>query len=147
MVSRNPISLIIVATYLLALLYLFLSGLVIPESIFALVLYSLGILLGLWAVWTMRTTSWQITPDVANGAILIENGPYTYIRHPMYLSVILVALGLLINDYSTPRLIAFIIINGALFWKIQYEERLLHRHFSTYKDYSKKTTRLIPFIY
>jgi len=147
MVSRNPLSLVIIAVQLLALLYLFLSGAVIPQNPFIGLLYITGVSLGVWAVWTMRTTMWQITPDVANGAILIENGPYTYIRHPMYLSVLLVAAGLLINDFSESRLLAFTILAVDLLIKIHYEETLLHRHFSTYKEYIKKTYRLIPFVY
>jgi protein-S-isoprenylcysteine O-methyltransferase Ste14 len=147
MLSRNPASLLIVAVYLIALFYLFLSGAVEPKTPIVGVLYFFGISLALWAGWTLRTTSWRITPEVANNAILIENGPYTYLRHPMYLALILVALGLLINDFTTPRLLVFLIIVGDLLLKIHYEEILLHRSFSRYKDYLKKTYRLLPFVY
>ena len=97
MLTRNPVSLVIIAIYLLALLYLFVSGPVEPQTLLVGIFYTVGVVLALWAGWTMRTTSWKITPDVANEAILIENGPYTYVRHPMYLSVIVVALGLLFS--------------------------------------------------
>jgi protein-S-isoprenylcysteine O-methyltransferase Ste14 len=147
MLSRNPVSLLIIAVYLVGLIYLFQSGPVEPQSFLVGLLYGAGITLGLWAIWTLRTTTWRITPEVANGAILIENGPYTYLRHPMYLAVLLVALGLLLNDVTLLRTIALLVIFGALLLKIHYEETHLHRSFSRYKDYMQKTKKLIPFVY
>jgi protein-S-isoprenylcysteine O-methyltransferase Ste14 len=147
MLSGSPISLAIIAVHLLSLLYLFLSGPVEPHSVIVGVLYGLGVLLGLWTFWTLRSTSWRITPEVANGAILIENGPYTYIRHPIYLALILVGIGLLLNYFTPLRLSAFIIMTVDLLVKIYYEEKHLHRSFSRYRDYMKKTYKLLPFIY
>ncbi len=146
--SRNPKSLLLVFTQALMLIYLFLSGPVAPRNIIVGTLEILGIILGLWALWTMRISTFQITPDVAPGSVLVTNGPYSFIRHPMYTAVLLIAFGLLLNEFNILRLVATIILVIDLIIKTIYEEQLLLKHFKKeYEDYQKKTKRFIPFIY
>lgn len=146
--SRNPKSLLLVFTQALMLIYLFLSGPVAPRNIIIGALELLGIILGLWALWTMRVSTFQITPDVAPGSVLVTNGPYSFIRHPMYTAVLIIALGLLLNEFTWLRFVASIILAIDLMIKTIYEEQLLLKHFNKeYEDYQKKTKRFIPFIY
>ena len=146
--SRNPLSLLYVFIQALLLAYLFLSGSVLPENILVGIILLAGVLLGLWAIMTMKITAVQITADVAPDANLITDGPYEFIRHPMYTAVLIVAAGLIINDYTVPRLLAFILLTFDLLLKASYEERLLVKYFKKgYEDYKKKTKRFIPFIW
>lgn len=145
--SRNPTSLLLVFTQALMLTYLFLSGAVIPTSIFPGLLEALGLLLGFWSIWTMRVSTFQITPDVAPESVLVTNGAYSYIRHPMYTALLIVAVGLLLNFFTPLRLIAVGILFINLLIKVHYEESLLSKHFKEYREYQKKTKRFLPFIY
>jgi len=146
--SRNPKSLVLVFAQAFLLLYLFLSGPVVPTNSISFILEALGVGLGLWSVWTMRITAIQITADVAPDSNLVTDGPFEFIRHPMYFGVILVAIGLLLNSVGMMRSIAVILLTFDLVIKANYEELLLVKYFKKgYEDYQKKTKKIIPFIY
>lgn len=146
--SRNPKSLLLVLVQALLLFYIFISGSVIPTNPLSSLLELGGIGLGLWSLWSMRMTSIQITADVAPDSNLIIDGPFEFIRHPMYLAVIIVVFGLLLNEITTLRLIAALLLACDLILKANYEETLLTKYFEKgYEDYQKKTKKFIPFIY
>lgn len=148
LMSSNPKSLTLVLVQALMLIYLFLSGPVLPQSVLAGILELSGVLLGLWAIWSMRVTTIQITADVAPDSNLVTDGPYEFIRHPMYTAVLIVVIGLLLNSYSFPRAMATFILVIDLYLKASYEETLLVRYFKKgYEDYQKKTKRFVPFLY
>lgn len=80
---------------------------------------------------------------------LIKAGPYRYIRHPAYLGILIVALGLgiaLANWISLLLCIVFPVIG--VMQRIKVEEKELERHFGKqYQDYRKNTWCVIPYIY
>lgn len=111
-----------------------------------LIIIFLGALLGVWAFWLFRSSKFRITPDVADGAKLITNGPYKYIRHPMYSAVLVICLGLILSNINVLSLVFYALLLIDLIFKINYEEKSLVSSFSEYKQYMKKTKRIIPFI-
>ena len=116
-------------------------------TFFPITLVNLSILLSIWALYWMRKSKLRITPEVAVGAKLVKKGPYRLIRHPMYTSVLLFCLGLLwTNAYST-TLVFYALLFFDLCLKIRREEKLLRNAFPDYKQYAKKTRRLIPLIF
>jgi len=146
--SRNPKSLLLVFAQSLLLLYLFLTGPVIPTNLLSSILELSGIGLGLWSIWSMRITAIQITADIAPDSNLVTDGPFEFVRHPIYLAVILVSLGLLLNEVTTLRIISALLLTFDLVIKAMYEEKLLVAYFKKgYEDYQKKTKMFIPFIY
>lgn len=106
-----------------------------------------GIAIGLSALTAMRKSRFQIIPDVSREASLVTNGPYKYIRHPMYSAILLVCLGLLLTDISVVRLLIYGGLFGVLLAKMLYEERLLGDRFKEYRNYIKFSKRIVPFIY
>lgn len=146
--SGNPKSLLLVFVQGLLLIYLFISGPVLPSNALAGILELVGVLIGLYAIWAMRVTTIQITADVAPDSNLVTDGPYEWVRHPMYLAVMLVCLGLLVNSATTTRIVAVILLGIDFVIKANYEEVLLMKFFKKgYEDYQKKTKRFIPLIY
>jgi len=146
--SRNPISLLLVLVQSLMLTVLFLSGPVVPTTLLSGIFFLIGFLLLFWAFWTMRTSTFQITPDLAPGSILVTNGPYSFTRHPMYGGIMLISISLLLNSFDTSRLIAVVILFADLLFKASLEDHYLEKHFGKeYKNYEEKTQKLIPFIY
>ncbi|MCA9390614.1 isoprenylcysteine carboxylmethyltransferase family protein [candidate division WWE3 bacterium] len=106
-----------------------------------------GILIGMWALFAMRSSVLTVYPEVHSETQLVTSGPYKYIRHPMYLSLLLVGLSLLFIDPVWWRIGILLIFVINMFIKIDYEESLLEKHFSMYEQYKKSTAALFPFIY
>lgn len=80
---------------------------------------------------------------------LIKNGIYSYLRHPLYLGVILILLGIPIIFSSLYGLSCVIIIGlPILVYRIKIEEDALAEAFGNeYLEYIEKTKKLIPFVY
>lgn len=82
------------------------------------------------------------------GEPIIRNGPYRVIRHPAYLGMILLWLGV---AASTGNWIVFaiiaIIIGIAYYYRIESEEQMLLSTLPGYAEYRSRTWRLIPPLY
>jgi protein-S-isoprenylcysteine O-methyltransferase Ste14 len=123
------------------------TGPIIPNNIIILIGEVAGVLLMVWAIWTMRLGNLNISPDLKKNSILVLSGPYKLLRHPMYTAVLLVTLMLVINDMTLWRIGFWLVLIIDLYFKFLYEEKLLLAKFPQYSDYMSKTKRLIPFIY
>lgn len=125
--------------------------LIIYQPIFELSVYSyirvFSILLALWAVVESRKGKLGILPKVLNGSSLITTGPYKLIRHPMYTSLLIFFSAGLIQKPTILNSIVYAILFLTLMLKVEYEESLLIKAYSEYKEYKNKSHRLIPFIY
>jgi len=107
----------------------------------------LGLLLGAWAIVAMRLGNFNITPDIFENGTLATHGPYRLIRHPMYSALLLVTITLLIDSFSPVRALVWGVLFATLVIKLLFEERLLCDHFPPYSEYSRKTKRLIPYVF
>lgn len=129
--------------------FLFLFLLFFPSKIhhiFGIFIFLFAVLIGLIAVKTHPKDNFNIRPDIKENCVLITHGIYSYIRHPMYLSVILMGLGMAVFYDNFFKWIVFILLVIIMFIKMFYEEKLWSKN-ECYKEYMKKTKRLIPFIF
>ena len=129
------------------LILIFITGPNIPSNSFFLGMFITGIVVGLIAIWNMRVSKLRTNPEVAEGSKLVTNGIYKYIRHPMYLGLILISLALILDYLTFLRIFLFDLLVLNQYLKLTYEEQLLKKHFKDYKEYKKVTKKLIPFIY
>ncbi len=136
---------------LIALLsYLLISQshhLLVLLSTAALIGYATAVILGGWAVKTMRLGKFNIVPDPQQNVTLITSGPYRYIRHPMYLSILIFFLAPVLFQPSLSVLLTYGLLAFTLVIKLHYEERLLRQALSAYSHYQTHSKKLIPFIY
>ncbi|OIP84025.1 MAG: hypothetical protein AUK44_03640 [Porphyromonadaceae bacterium CG2_30_38_12] len=123
------------------------TGTVFPRTPIVLLLESLALLLGFWAIYVMKLHTLSVFPAVKQGGTLCKAGPYRVIRHPMYTAVLFVLGALLLNQYSAFRLLVFGIVWVDLIIKMNVEEKILLTHYPDYIHYMKNTKRIIPFIY
>lgn len=78
---------------------------------------------------------------------LISTGLFRYIRHPLYLSLILGGFGVLAKDYGYIQWILALINLIALIITAKVEEKEMMKNFGNdYAVYMKKTKMFIPFI-
>lgn len=113
-------------------------------SLLALPLFIASLLLAGWAIKVMRPGHFNISPTIRGGAILVTHGPYRYIRHPMYASLLLAGVGLLLISCNWLRLVGFFALWLVLYCKLRIEEKLLADHFLDYPHYQKRSRMLFP---
>ncbi len=91
--------------------------------------------------------NWAVSAAIKEGHTLVRNGPYRFVRHPMYFFMILVVLGsgLLISNFLiifyTP-VVAFL-----YYLRSNKEEKMLVEALPGYAQYRKESKMLIPGIF
>jgi protein-S-isoprenylcysteine O-methyltransferase Ste14 len=85
--------------------------------------------------------------EFENTASLVKEGVYKYIRHPMYGSLLFLALGTMFKYISLFTVSLTIIILVFLFFTAKIEEKENIKFFGIdYKEYMKKTKMFVPFV-
>ncbi|MEN8256712.1 MAG: isoprenylcysteine carboxylmethyltransferase family protein [Thermodesulfobacteriota bacterium] len=134
---------------LVACQFVFLALLIATTSwrdlnLLALPFFLASLFLAGWAIKVMRLGHFNIRPAIKEGAILVTHGPYRYIRHPMYASILLAGTGLLLITFNWLRLCAFCLLWLVLYLKLRMEEKLLEQHFPDYLSYKKRSRFFSP---
>jgi protein-S-isoprenylcysteine O-methyltransferase Ste14 len=152
-VSTTPIRPYLLKSYTLvsvqfgALIALALTGPLIARHPVLLAMEIAALALGAWAIVTVQIRHVNVIPDVRHGSRLVREGPYRWIRHPMYAAILLGALALVLDELTPLRVLIYAILLVNLIVKLTYEERLLAAAFPIYTAYQEVSKRLIPFIY
>jgi len=120
-------------------------GLHAPSSL-ALCIFSIGMGFGIYAMKYNTLSNFNITPEIKTNATLITTGAYRYVRHPMYFSVIMMMLGVVISRFNGLSLLLYSLLIVTLLQKAKKEEKLWVNYSKAYCDYQQKTKRIIPFM-
>lgn len=95
-----------------------------------------------------QNTYASTTIQVEDNQNVISSGPYSIIRHPMYLGMILMSLFIPLALGSYYSLIPMLLIIPITAMRVKNEEEILLRELKGYKNYCLKTKyRIIPFIW
>jgi protein-S-isoprenylcysteine O-methyltransferase Ste14 len=109
-----------------------------------------ALLLAVWAMLVMTSAQkrlFRISPDPTGHRQLVRDGPYRWIRHPMYAAILLLVAPPLLERADVLQLILLAALAAVLVAKLTLEERLLVRRFADYADYRRETWRLFPPVY
>ncbi|MDI9848843.1 isoprenylcysteine carboxylmethyltransferase family protein [Rhodoblastus sp. 17X3] len=111
--------------------------------VFSISLVTIGALLSVMTVsWLGR--SFSIVPQSRQ---LVTGGPYSIVRHPLYVCEAIAIIGVMLDHLSWA---AVVIVAGQWYCQLQrmkYEERLLRETFPEYEAYAIRTPALIPAIW
>lgn len=139
-----PKLLVLLQFGLIGLMVLFSHG--VLSSIIGISIFLIGLVIGLWAINHNKRDNFHIQPKLKEGCHLVTTGAYNYIRHPMYTSVILMMLGVLVSTPTLLELLLFTTLIMVLVLKAKREERLWCGHDEAYIEYKKRTKLFIPYI-
>ncbi|RLE17622.1 MAG: hypothetical protein DRJ14_06025 [Acidobacteria bacterium] len=106
----------------------------------------LAVALMIWARLTFGFRSFHLSANPTPGG-LITNGPYYFLRHPIYAAILLFLFAAVISNYSIQNLCLGLLGTAGALIRVFLEESFLRRNYPDYADYSKRVKRLIPFIF
>ncbi len=105
-----------------------------------------GIAFAIWArVWIAGNWSSDVT--LKRDHELIVDGPYAWVRHPIYTGILVALAGTALAVGEWRGVLAVALAAGAFWRKLRLEEAVMRRQFGeTYARYAARVPALIPFV-
>ena len=105
-----------------------------------------AVVIGTWAFVVLGRNA-TIYPHPVHEATLTDRGPYRLVRHPIYLAVILGAVGLALAFLNTAGVLVALVFIPFFGAKTGFEEDGLVEHVPGYREYrSAIPYRIIPWV-
>ena len=103
-----------------------------------------ALILSFWGFFSLPTMS--TGHYVLGSQPVVENGPYRWIRHPVYLGVLMIwfALALAFQSATTFLIAAVYVIPAFVFYIHSEEEMMADAYGASYGDYCRRTGMLFP---
>ena len=132
--------------FVATMLYLLISGNLLSSSPFVIAIQILALALGIWARRTFLSGQFSTGAETKEGQLLMT-GPYKFIRHPIYTTVLVLVWSSVLGHPSLTTLIVSVIMTVVTVIRIVTEEELLRERYQGYTNYSRTTKRIVPFIF
>jgi protein-S-isoprenylcysteine O-methyltransferase Ste14 len=84
---------------------------------------------------------------MAEARRLVTSGPYSVVRHPLYLFETVACFGVLLQFLSLYTVVIFLAYILIQLQRMKNEETVLERVFPEYREYRSRTFRLLPGVY
>jgi protein-S-isoprenylcysteine O-methyltransferase Ste14 len=117
----------------------------LPLPLPGIVLVVLAFIPPVWAFLLFRSEDTDINPVSPTNRTLVMRGPYRFTRNPMYLGLVILALGIALWIGAWPMFIAPLAVFATVSWvHIPFEEAKMRRQFgATYDDYVARVRRWV----
>ena len=139
-------SLIALGVVILGVLFLLENNYIFSKNPITIVIQLCSAGLMIWARITFGLRSFHPIANTTKGE-LVTNGPYHWFRHPIYASLIYFFLACAISYPFKETVAVVILICSGLFVRMLLEEKFLLETYKEYASYSKRTKRIIPFLF
>jgi protein-S-isoprenylcysteine O-methyltransferase Ste14 len=100
-----------------------------------------GIVISAYSIRTVLTAE----PLPRQYGELSTGGIYSYVRHPMYTSVMLFSLGIAVTGGSVIKFALLGLLTVLFYFKAKFEEKFLLLQYPKYEEYANRTPQFIPF--
>lgn len=108
----------------------------------------LGYILRTIVMGTNRFFSTVVVVQVERRHVVCDVGPYELVRHPGYLSSIVILLAIPVAMGSLLAFVPALIAVGVVLRRTRLEDRFLHHNLAGYPAYAARVRwRLVPFVY
>jgi protein-S-isoprenylcysteine O-methyltransferase Ste14 len=102
-----------------------------------------------FAIWARHilAESWSPVVTLRDGHVLVQDGPYAIMRHPIYFGFMVSAVGMILVLGEVRALVVLFDI-GVFFRRMKPEEGLLRAKYPReYPEYERRVKRLLPHIW
>ncbi len=133
---------------ILILYIVFISGEFYYFSIPFIAMLLVSLLLIFWAFLVKKVFAHKISKKDAGKIYFLKEGPYEFIRFPVYAGLLLFVLAYVQDNLTIIRGTAFLLFAATILIRIKDDEILNEKHFKhEYQEYKKNTKKLIPYLY
>ena len=144
--NLKVVSLIAFGVALIGVFYLIDKNYLFSKNPISIIIQACGVGLMIWSRLTFGVRSFNATANATKGK-LVKNGPYHFLRHPIYAALIFFFTASIISFPFIGTIAAVFLIVLGLFVRMILEEKSLLVAYGDYAEYSKKTKRIIPFVF
>jgi protein-S-isoprenylcysteine O-methyltransferase Ste14 len=99
-----------------------------------------------WAVWSLLFLGRNLS-IIAQARGVADQGPYRWVRHPLYTGELISALGIALTVGSAAAIMLWLALCGLQIYRATREEQVLLGALPEYRDYRRRTAALLPGIF
>ncbi len=121
------------------------TGALLSPSPAAIAVQAAAVVLFVWARATFGLRSFHAAANPTEGG-LVTSGPYRRLRHPIYAAILLFA-GAGAAARPSAGSLFFLLAAAGVGARIAAEEALIVERYPEYRDYARRTSRLVPFLF
>ena len=104
-----------------------------------------AVLLMIAARVTFGRRSFHAAADPTEGG-LVTTGPYAYLRHPIYASILYFVWAGALDNFSLPACGWAALVTAGAVARMLMEERMLVDRYPAYAEYQRRVRRVVPFV-
>ena len=130
---------------IISFLGLYIESSILASGYIASIVQIMAVFLMVWARMTFGRRSFHAIANPTEGG-LVTTGPYAYIRHPIYASILYFLWAAILSHFSLTNSILGVIGTMGICIRIYAEEHLIIHQYPEYVDYAARTKRVIPFL-